>query len=187
MSLEEEAKLRVSHREFLSLLDGAGIRYQVGQPLEQRDLFYDFPDGRLARADVALRIRVEPGRTLITYKGPRVYSGGVKTRLELEGEPGFPEALEALRAVGIQPECGDVEKSLRLAGLIPIVEVRKVRTPLLLEGSDLHIYLDRVEGLGEFVEVEGPKEKVREFIVKLNLVDRSVRETYAEMLIRRPR
>ncbi len=181
MPVEEEAKLRVSHGEFLEALRRAGVSFRLGKPVEQVDTFYDYPDRRLTSRGVALRIRRSGGGVVITFKGPTSFEGGVKSRVELEGPPGSAEAARALEAAGLNPT-SDPERAIVSGGLTPLVVVRKVRVPVRLEGLRSRAYLDRVDGLGEFVEVEGPADEVRDLLRRLGLDERAVPQTYAEML-----
>ncbi len=183
MPVEEEAKLRVSHGEFLEALDRVGISFSLGQPVEQVDTFYDYPDRRLTSRGVALRIRRSRGGVVVTYKGPMSFEGGVKSRVELEGPPGSIGAARALEAAGLSPT-SDPERAIASAGLTPLVVVRKVRVPVSLEGLRSRAYLDRVDGLGEFVEIEGPADEIRDLLRRLDLEGRAVPQTYAEMLAR---
>ncbi|MFH1810157.1 MAG: CYTH domain-containing protein [Pseudomonadota bacterium] len=50
----------------------------------QHNLFVDTRDGALRAASLALRLRREPGRGLITVKGPARRHGEVADRLEIE-------------------------------------------------------------------------------------------------------
>ena len=111
------------------------------------------------------------------------FEEGVKSRVELEGPPGSSEAARALEAAGLDP-ASDPEGAIASAGLIPLAVVRKVRVPVSLEGLRSRAYLDRVDGLGEFVEIEGPADEVRGLLRRLGLEERAVPQTYAEMLAR---
>ncbi|RLG37323.1 MAG: hypothetical protein DRO01_07245 [Thermoproteota archaeon] len=181
LPVEEEAKLRVSHGEFLEALKRAGVPFSLGRPVEQVDTFYDYPDRRLTERGVALRIRRSGGDVVVTFKGPVSFEGGVKSRVELEGPPGSAEAARALEAAGLGP-APDPEGAIASAGLTPLVVVRKVRVPVSLGGLRSRAYLDTVDGLGEFVEIEGPADEVRDLLRRLGLEDRAVPQTYAEML-----
>jgi len=104
----------------------------------------------------------------LTYKGEKVDSE-TKTRkeIEVETEEGILDILKEL-------------------GFLIKGKVKKKRTLYIWNG--LRIYLDKVEGLGEFLEVEGnslkDKEKIFEFIKKLNIKKGSlIRKSYLEMLL----
>ncbi|MFD1571537.1 class IV adenylate cyclase [Halorubrum laminariae] len=118
----------------------------------QRDVYYDAPDRDFAETDEALRLRREMpisatasgsdrGRdgdetAKLTYKGPLVDEGS-KTRVEHETGVGDDEAATGIFA-GL--------------GFEPAATVEKRREFWRYEGHT--VTLDRVDGLGEFVEVE---------------------------------
>jgi adenylate cyclase class 2 len=81
--VEREIKLRFdSPDEARAAVLGAGATPVHARRL-QEDCLLDTPDERLRRARSALRVRVESGRSLLTFKGP-VQASPVKTREELE-------------------------------------------------------------------------------------------------------
>jgi len=182
--VEVEVKIRVEHRRFLALLGEAGYSPSLSGPVLQEDTFFDWPDLRLLRSGSALRVRREDGSVLITFKGPRS-RGPEKRRVEVEGPLGSPEAAEALRLAGLEVPSpplspAALEELLLSRGLKPILTVRKERRTAVLENG-LRLALDRVAGLGEFVEVEG--EGALEFVRSIGLLDLAVEETYAELLL----
>ena len=136
---EVELKLRADHdavRERLAA-EGADPRGAV----VQRDTYYDAPHRDFAATDEALRIRrVEEGgrvESRLTYKGPLVDDAS-KTRQEHETSVEDGETLAA---------------ALEALGFAPVAEVRKRRERFELGGYA--VTLDDVDGVGEFVEVEG--------------------------------
>lgn len=147
MGVEIEAKIKVTDRS--GLLER--IRLAAAEPeavLMERDLFFDTPDGSLRRSDRGLRIRQEcrldaagvagVPQIILTFKGPR-QEGALKTREEIELLVQDQEGPTAL---------------LKGLGYLPTLEVSKRRTRWLLGGC--RVEFDEVEGLGEFLEVEGP-------------------------------
>ena len=110
--------------------------------VRQADTYYDAPHRSFPETDEALRIRRESTRTetaektVITYKGPLVDDDS-KTRTEVE------TAVE---------DADDFAAILTNLGFEPAAIVRKERERFELESYT--ITLDRVEGVGEFVEVE---------------------------------
>ncbi|HEY7790384.1 MAG TPA: class IV adenylate cyclase [Vicinamibacterales bacterium] len=81
--LEREIKLRFESvdeaREAVRMLGATPLR---GRRL-QEDCLLDSPDGSLRARRTALRIRMESGRSLLTFKGP-VQPSAMKLREELE-------------------------------------------------------------------------------------------------------
>ncbi len=146
--------------------------------VRQVDVYYNHPCRDFAETDEALRVRkVNDGeRCVLTYKGPRSVEEGVKSRLELKSrvEPG---------------DCGVLEKMLESLGFREVARVVKEREKYQCPGG-FKVVLDRVEGLGVFVEVEksGGEEaagEVRRFLEGLGIGGRLVEETYLEMIMRR--
>jgi len=184
---EVELKLRAEHdavRDRLAATDAG----HAGR-IEQRDTYYRAPDRDFAATDEALRVRVEsPGsdsdsedgdeRTLLTYKGPLV-DGDSKSRREAETAVDDAEALAAI---------------LEGLGYEPTATVQKNRDRYRLAGCA--VVLDRVEGLGEFVEVEteadretdealaAARERTIEVLERLDLdPDEQIRTSYLGQLL----
>jgi adenylate cyclase class 2 len=135
---EVEVKVRADHgpvRERLSALaaDHVGCVTQV-------DTYYNAPDRDFAATDEALRVRRETDddgeRVLLTYKGPLVDDSS-KTREEAETRVVDGDAVESILA-GL--------------GYDAAATVRKERDRFAL--SDCRVTLDRVTGVGTFVEAE---------------------------------
>lgn len=102
----------------------------------ETDLYMNHPARDFRETDEALRIRQVGGRVLLTYKGPKV--GRVsKTRVEREA------------AVGDFDTVRDIFDSL---GFTPAGTIVKERDLYVL--GEIEICIDRVEGLGNFVELE---------------------------------
>ncbi len=106
------------------------------------DRYVDFRDCVGIPHDVAFRIRkriTDSGEVIgeVTYKGPRL-EVGVKAREEINVEVKDPDGLAKV--------------FLRLG--FRVFTLRKRREVYVKEGCAAHVYLDRVDGLGTFVEVE---------------------------------
>jgi adenylate cyclase class 2 len=143
---EVELKVRADHdrvRERLAEVEAADAG-----GVTQVDTYYDAPHRDFASTDEALRLRRErpadtdngapDGETVtkLTYKGPLVEAES-KTRREHETEVlDDDEAMAILSGLGFEP-AATVEKDRRF---------------FRYEGYT--VTLDRVDGLGEFVEVE---------------------------------
>lgn len=130
--LEVEAKLRAQHAKVAHRLRGLGA--PPGPERVQADRFFRHPQRDFAATDEALRLRVEAGVMELTYKGPRE-AGDTKVREE-HNVPVGADPTPMLRALGFEEGPG----------------LRKHRASATLGGC--RVELDRVEGLGEFVEVE---------------------------------
>lgn len=182
--MEVEVKLKVAHSNFLEMLDSIGLEYEIAGSYIQEDIYLDFNDCRLLLRDSALRVRLSGGSISITYKGPRRLENGEKIREELEAFIGSAECDDILRRIGIPLKCPhdlmSLLESLRNFSVSERVRVKKVRTELRLKGFRQRIYLDRVEGLGEFVEIEG--EGASELVKKLGMVCNIVIPSYAHLV-----
>ncbi len=103
---------------------------------EQIDTYYKHPSRNFAATDEALRVREQEGTTLLTYKGPKLDAIS-KTREEIE----------------VQIEDGNaIKELLKKLGFTEAGRVRKHREKLRLD--EFEFCLDKVDNLGEFVEIE---------------------------------
>jgi adenylate cyclase class 2 len=143
MPTEVEVKFRVEDPEALAgrLRDHGAVE---GAEEIQSDLYLAHPARDFARTGEAFRLRRDGERNYLTYKGPR-QPGPTKTREEIEvpiapGEDGRA-AMSAL---------------LDRLGFRPVKEIRKHRRTFQRTVSErpMTVVLDRVEGLGDFAEVE---------------------------------
>jgi adenylate cyclase, class 2 len=95
MPLEREVKLRfvdpAGARE--AILAAGAVPYRPRRL--QRDSLLDTVEGGLRDAGSALRIRLEPGSALLTYKGP-LQASAMKLREEIETTAENAEALTAI-------------------------------------------------------------------------------------------
>ncbi len=167
-SLEVEVKIPVDCGELNSILERLrGLGARVEGPLREEDVYLQHPCRDVIARDEAVRVRLSRGRARLTYKGPRIPRGDVKARIEVEAEAS-PEILEVLEALGFREALRVVKE--RIYASLPSASVT----------------LDRVEGLGCFVEVEastGDPREVEEALRLLGLDGRPrVTESYASML-----
>ncbi len=166
---EVEVKLRVDCDAVEDLIKRLSSKASLRGPVEERDVYFSHPCRDLSRTDEAVRVRYVDGRPCcLTYKGPRQVST-YKARLEV--------------SVGVSD---DPEPLLRSLGFTRYVEVVKTRTYVDL--GDAEVTVDRVAGLGCFVEVEskgGDEEAVSRVLGELGLRGENVNETYAEMAVRK--
>lgn len=141
------------------------------EDLDQVDLYFSHPGRDFGVTDEALRLRRENERTVITYKGPKLDKD---TKLREEIELGV-EDIDLMSLI------------LERLGFRPVIKIEKRRTVYELQG--IHFCLDRLPGLGDFVEMEwqgedldAGKKKIMELKQKLGLVGNE-RRSYLELLI----
>jgi adenylate cyclase class 2 len=172
---EVELKVRTAHepvRERLASLDATPLG-----TVHQEDTYYDAPHRAFAETDEALRLRRETQdeeTTRLTYKGPLVEAAS-KTREERETAVADADEMAAL---------------LDALGFTPAATVEKDRA--VFECRGYTVALDRVDGLGEFVEVEQEatdddiervRDGARDLLTDLGCdPDEQVRTSYLELL-----
>jgi len=171
--IEIEAKIAIDDFDAMEarLLSAGGKK--KGKYTET-DAFFDFEDRRLKQADSALRLRER--RDLegpdvwhrLTFKGPK-HGGVYKQRREVEFGVDQPENVKML---------------LESLGMKVFFQYTKRRNSWVFNDCDIEV--DQIEGVGDFIEVEGPDETcIRRVIETLGLQDRPViHESYLSMVIR---
>jgi adenylate cyclase class 2 len=112
--------------------------------LKQVDTYYSHPCRDFGETDEALRLRVENGVPILHYKGPKL-DRETKTREEIGMDIPDPAALKAV---------------LDRLGFKEVTKVVKFRRTYLV--GKVEVALDRVEGLGDFVELEFRGEDMEE-------------------------
>jgi adenylate cyclase class 2 len=147
----------------------------------QSDAYFNHPSRDFARTDEALRLRDDGGALLITYKGPKL-DAETKTRREIEipfgrGREDMQEMTEILLSLGFHL----------------VAHIRKARRRFELSRGTIafEASIDRVEGVGEFVELEtasgalgleNARAELRALAGALGLVE-SERRSYLELLL----
>jgi predicted adenylyl cyclase CyaB len=147
--VEIEVKIKVgSPGEAKRRLLAAGCVVEKERSVEA-DAFYDFPDGRLAAKNLALRLRTVRRRSWITLKGPARKSRSFKIREEFESEVRDPAGFRRI---------------LKALGLRIVFQYRKRRT--LFRQGRLRISLDETS-VGKYVEIEGRRSDIVKFAKSL--------------------
>lgn len=179
MSLEIEVKAKVNALDAIEkkLIEQDAV--YLGEATEE-DHYFNSPVRDFSKSDEALRVRVtnSEGRNLhseITYKGPKL-SQKTKTRREL--------------TVNVDDTRSAIELFHEL-GFRPVTVVMKTRRKYKL--NDIYIFLDRVEGLGSYIELEYHKEtdietgeKVLMDFLKSLGIEKMERRSYLELLLDNP-
>jgi len=150
--IEAELKLRAAGEAPLDALTTAPAlgRARLGPAVtvDELDVYLDTPDGRLAAARWACRLRTREGRRWISLRGPAAHQPGepLHRRPEIEGPVG-PDPLDP----AAWPDSPARARVLQLAGeqrLAERVTLRQRRTErsVALEGEEIGtLSLDRVE------------------------------------------
>jgi adenylate cyclase class 2 len=143
------------------------------------DTYLRHPARSFAETDEALRIRQTPSQLLVTYKGPKI-DLATKTRTEIELEFHAAEPARVL-------------EFWKYLGFLPVRQVRKEREYIEIpyQGETVHLSLDHVAGLGDFVELElsaesAQVEKFRQILIGLANrlgLQHSERKSYLELLL----
>ena len=169
---ELELKLDLQNQEALNRLL-THFSWQ-GPPLLQNNYFFDAPEGFLRYHRYALRIRNENGRFLLTVKGPKLSSGDLVVRNEIE----CPLNSEIARSLLNNPNLffnfyfppfqwleEKTEGSLKAFSLEQNLFFKNERDPVYLPSAEgtICLELDKTDyGSGEFfyeLEAEFPSEE----------------------------
>jgi len=134
---------------------------------KHEDIYFNPTHRDFRESDEALRVRSVDGKYFLTYKGPRIDSE-MKIREEIE-IPTEPEIIEILRSLGFKDTA----------------VVRKRRKIFRLK--NLIVNLDRVENLGNFIEIESrdyrDRDKLFELLEELGIDrEKSTTKSYVELL-----
>jgi adenylate cyclase class 2 len=162
--LEVEIKTRIDIEEIKDKLSKLGAKFIREQ--HQLDTYFYHPCRDFKKNDEALRVRVVADKYFLTYKGKKLDSQ-TKTREEIE----------------IEVNC----KIFNLLRALAFSEIRKIgKERTFYRWGNLKIFLDKVEGLGEFLEIEGDswqsKRKIFQLLDKLDIQrNKLIRKSYLEL------
>lgn len=166
--LEQETKFLLDSWEHGErLLSGLGASLQKARHFERNALF-DFPDGRLASQNCALRVREVEETGLLTFKGaarpPERGIAGIKEREELE------------TALGCAQTCEDIFDRLGM-----VVRFRYEKFRAIYRAGDTLLTLDQVP-IGTFLEIEGNPEAITQLAARLGLsMDAAIALSYPHL------
>lgn len=169
---EAELKYRVGCGELGRIGEALeGLGFKLVESTREEDYYYNHPCRDYATTDEALRVRVKSGGgVIVTYKGPRIPSRA-KYREEVEvlvGDDGMDRVKLLLSRLGF-----------RVAAVV-------VKERAYYSNGRLTVSLDRVEGLGCFVEIEseGPTDDLAGVARSLGLREsQRVDKTYLELVM----
>jgi adenylate cyclase, class 2 len=105
--------------------------------VHEHDIYYNAPHRDFGKTDEAIRIRYTGDHAVITYKGAKIESSGLKAREELNTAVESGEVFEAI---------------LDRLGFTRTADVNKWRENYQLDNAA--VSLDSVDNLGTFVEIE---------------------------------
>jgi adenylate cyclase class 2 len=161
---EIEVKFRLEGRApFEERLAAAGARREGSE--NETNVLFDDEAGSLRAAGCALRLRTTERGALLTFKGKASFSGGVKSRRELESGVGKPDAITAL---------------LGALGFAPRFRYEKRRTTWRFPDAARPLVVVDETPLGLFAEIEGTDAAVRELASALGIPESTfIPESYA--------
>jgi adenylate cyclase class 2 len=142
--------------------------------VHEHDIYYNAPHRDFGRTDEAVRVRFTNDHAVVTYKGPKIKTFGLKAREELN----------------FAVECGETfEKMLDRLGFTKTLEVNKWRENYAYRGAS--VSLDSVDGLGTFAEIEiiaegeedNPAEKIEAIAKEIGVAGTPLLESYLELLL----
>ena len=146
---ETEVKLRVpGPAEAREAVARIGATLARERHFEDNVLFDDQAKSLNAQGSV-LRLRTTPGSAVLTFKGPRRFVRGIKTRVEQQTRVEEPEAVKAI---------------LEQLGMEPVFRYQKYRETWTHRGQE--IVIDETP-IGTFMEIEGDEEGIRAVAAEL--------------------
>ncbi len=171
--IEREVKLKLKNASVDKLKENLlqdGIKFEGEE--RQVDVYFNSSYRDFRRTDEALRIRETNGNVELTYKGPKI-STRSKSREEITVKVSDRDSMT---------------KILERLGFRPVATLSKVRYSFSV--GKYTICLDKVEGLGDFVEIEGIDVDedellnfVKEFTAKYGIVSEQEKRSYLELLV----
>jgi adenylate cyclase class 2 len=184
MKYEVENKFRVPDLEQI-VIQLRQLGAEIGETVQQADLYFAHPSRDFADTDEALRIRRVGNTNRITYKGPKI-DQATKTRQELE-----------VALVDGPDHFQQYAQLLELLGFRRVTEVKKRRRngTCQFAGSEVEIALDDVDDVGTYLEleivatdetIESARATIVQLAEQLNLTAPE-RRSYLELLLENTR
>lgn len=142
--------------------------------MHEHDIYYNAPHRDFGQTDEAVRVRYTDNHAVVTYKGPKIKTFGLKAREELN----------------FAVECGETfEKMLDRLGFTKTTEVNKWRENYSFQGAS--IALDTVDELGTFAEIEiitegegeNPTAKIEALAQEIGVKGEPLLASYLELLL----
>lgn len=171
--LEVELKVKVPSLDPVrEKLAGKNARF-LGR-VHEHDIFYNAPHRDFGMTDEAVRVRYTDDRAVVTYKGPKIRTFGLKAREELN----------------VAVESGETfETMLDRLGFTRTLEVNKWRETYELGAAS--VSLDTVDGLGTFAEIEvivqneadNPTAMIEQIAKEIGVEGEPILASYLELLL----
>ncbi|NQV26258.1 MAG: class IV adenylate cyclase [Rhodopirellula sp.] len=152
--------------------------------VQQADRYFNHPVRDFATTDEALRIRSVGDQNWLTWKGPKI-DQKTKTRRE----------IETMLGDGAKT-ADEIAEVLTILGFHAVAIIRKVRKKFKLARNDwqFEFALDRVDDVGEFLEIEllvdkdrlkAAQQALKSLCDEVGLLETSIeRKSYLGMLLR---
>ncbi len=132
-----EIEIKSPTRDYKDVLKKISLMgFEFTETRVEEDIYFNHPSRDFSATDEALRIRKVNSKNILTYKGPKL-GGRAKSRVEREV---YVENLEIMTGILIS------------LGFVASGHVTKTRS--IYSMDDVEITIDRVEGLGDYVEIE---------------------------------
>lgn len=163
MPREIEAKFPLDNRrKIVAKLEDAGAEKLYPETFED-NIILD-RRGELRTRGALLRVRQFGRYTIVTFKGPVSYSGGVRSREEVQtGIEGFERAIALFEALGFRPT----------------FRYQKMREVWRVGSSE--VMLDKTP-IGDFMEIEGAENEIETIARTLELdMNDAIRASYVEL------
>ncbi len=192
--IEVEVKIPLSDinlEEFISKLKQ--LHYLYKHVIEEYDEYFNVPYRDFMKTDEALRIRfltckrkdTSMKQAEITYKGPKI-GNEMKIRKEVTATFKSPEDGHKMH---------EILTSLGFKAVLPVKKKRTVYEKIINESTQIHLMVDEVDRLGNFLEIElliygeGKDIETAKKIIKNELqqlfkeTPQEIRKSYLELLL----
>jgi adenylate cyclase class 2 len=132
-----EIEIKSPTRDYKDILKKISIMgFEFSETRVEEDIYFNHPCRDFYSTDEALRIRKVNSKNILTYKGPKL---GARAKSRVEQEV-LVENLETMTEI------------LLSLGFVVSGQVTKTRS--IYSMDEVEITIDRVENLGDYVEIE---------------------------------
>ncbi len=165
--IEKEVKLKIdSPKKFIPKIVSLGFFLYKKKHFEDNYLF-DFENKKLLLNGCILRLRIQNGKGILTFKEPSYAPSLAKVRKEIETDVKDPFAIFQI---------------LENLGLKVIFRYQKFRR--VYKKGDLHLSVDETP-IGNFLELEGSEEDIVREATNLGFsISDFIKESYMEIFLK---